>query len=177
MNLDSSDTLMSVNSEAFWARASGAQVILATREGVYSTTAQLSSDAKLKENICKINDDKIIRKNDDVKFNNLTSSDVFDFLRNTSLFNYNFKGQNKPKFSLVAQLIKEPIRSVIVGYNKINKTYAIDVYNYTSILHAGMQEEIKKREMLEARVTSLESDINVLRKELETLKSMLSTVK
>ena len=107
----------------------------------------------------------------------MTSEDVFDFLKNTSLFNYNFKGQNKPKFSLVAQLIKDPIRSVIVGYNKINKTYAIDVYNYTSILHAGMQEEIKKREMLEARVTSLESDIDILRKELETLKSMLSTAK
>lgn len=177
MNLDSSDTLMSVNSEAFWARASGAQVILATREGVYSTTAQLSSDAKLKENLSKLDDTTVIRKNDNVKINNLTSSDVFDFLRNTSLFNYNFKGQNKPRFSLVAQLIKDPIRSVIVGYNKINKTYAIDVYNYTSILHAGMQEEIKKREMLEARVTSLESDIDILRKELETLKSMLSTAK
>lgn len=173
MNIDDPSSLMVVHSNRFWVRCGGSAVLIADDEGVYSSTAKLSSDAKLKENLCKIDDDKIIRKNDDVKFNNLTSDDVFDFLKNTSLFNYNFKGQDKPKFSLVAQLVKGPVRNVIVDYNKVNKTYAIDVYNYASIIHAGVQEEIKKREALEVKVNSLESDIEILRKELEALKSIL----
>lgn len=173
MNIEDPSSIMVVHSDRFWVRCGGSAVLIADDEGVYSSTAKLSSDAKLKENLSKLDDDKTIRKNDNVKFNNLTSSDVFDFLKNTSLFNYNFKGQDKPKFSLVAQLIKEPIRSVIVDYNKFNKTYAIDVYNYASIIHAGVQEEIKKREILEVKVNSLKSDIDALRKELEALKSML----
>lgn len=173
MNIEDPSSLMVVHSNRFWVRCGGSAVLIADDEGVYSSTAKLSSDAKLKENLCKIDDDKIIRKNDDVKFNNLTSDDVFDFLKNTSLFNYNFKGQDKPKFSLVAQLVKGPVRNVIVDYNKVNKTYAIDVYNYASIIHAGVQEEIKKREALEVKVNSLESDIEILRKELEALKSIL----
>ena len=173
MNIEDPSSLMVVHSDRFWVRCGGSAVLIADDEGVYSSTAKLSSDAKLKENLCKIDDDKIIRKNDDVKFNNLTSDDVFDFLKNTSLFNYNFKGQDKPKFSLVAQLVKGPVRNVIVDYNKVNKTYAIDVYNYASIIHAGVQEEIKKREALEVKVNSLESDIEILRKELEALKSIL----
>ena len=173
MNIEDPSSLMVVHSDRFWVRCGGSAVLIADDEGVYSSTAKLSSDAKLKENLCKIDDDKIIRKNDDVKFNNLTSDDVFDFLKNTSLFNYNFKGQDKPKFSLVAQLVKGPVRNVIVDYNKVNKTYAIDVYNYASIIHAGVQEEIKKREVLEVKVNSLESDIEILRKELEALKSIL----
>ena len=173
MNIEDPSSIMVVHSDRFWVRCGGSAVLIADDEGVYSSTAKLSSDAKLKENLSKLDDTTVIRKNDNVKFNNLTSDDVFDFLKNTSLFNYNFKGQDKPKFSLVAQLVKGPVRNVIVDYNKINNTYAIDVYNYASIIHAGVQEEIKKREILEVKVNSLESDIDALRKELEALKSML----
>lgn len=173
MNIEDPSSIMVVHSDRFWVRCGGSAVLIADDEGVYSSTAKLSSDAKLKENLSKLDDTTVIRKNDNVKFNNLTSDDVFDFLKNTSLFNYNFKGQDKPKFSLVAQLVKGPVRNVIVDYNKINNTYAIDVYNYASIIHAGVQEEIKKREALEVKVNSLESDIEILRKELEALKSIL----
>lgn len=177
MNIEDPSSIMVVHSDRFWVRCGGSAVLIADDEGVYSSTAKLSSDAKLKENLCKLDDTTVIRKNDNVKFNNLTSDDVFDFLKNTSLFNYNFKGQDKPKFSLVAQLVKGPVRNVIVDYNKINNTYAIDVYNYASIIHAGVQEEIKKRERLEAKVEALESDIKELKEELRAIKNMLSTGK
>lgn len=177
MNIEDPSSIMVVHSDRFWVRCGGSAVLIADDEGVYSSTAKLSSDAKLKENLCKLDDTTVIRKNDNVKFNNLTSDDVFDFLKNTSLFNYNFKGQDKPKFSLVAQLVKGPVRNVIVDYNKVNKTYAIDVYNYASIIHAGVQEEIKKRESLEAKVETLESDIKKLKEELALIKNMLPTNK
>ena len=177
MNIEDPSSIMVVHSDRFWVRCGGSAVLIADDEGVYSSTAKLSSDAKLKENLCKLDDTTVIRKNDNVKFNNLTSDDVFDFLKNTSLFNYNFKGQDKPKFSLVAQLVKGPVRNVIVDYNKINNTYAIDVYNYASIIHAGVQEEIKKRESLEAKVETLESDIKKLKEELALIKNMLPTNK
>ena len=177
MNIEDPSSIMVVHSDRFWVRCGGSAVLIADDEGVYSSTAKLSSDAKLKENLSKLDDTTVIRKNDNVKFNNLTSDDVFDFLKNTSLFNYNFKGQDKPKFSLVAQLVKGPVRNVIVDYNKINNTYAIDVYNYASIIHAGVQEEIKKRESLEAKVEALESDIKKLKEELALIKNMLPTNK
>ena len=167
MNIEDPSSIMVVHSDRFWVRCGGSAVLIADDEGVYSSTAKLSSDAKLKENLSKLDDTTVIRKNDNVKFNNLTSDDVFDFLKNTSLFNYNFKGQDKPKFSLVAQLVKEPVRSVIVDYNKFNKTYAIDVYNYASIIHAGVQEEIKKREALEDKVNKLEGELAEIKKLLK----------
>ena len=167
MNIEDPSSIMVVHSDRFWVRCGGSAVLIADDEGVYSSTAKLSSDAKLKENLSKLDDTTVIRKNDNVKFNNLTSDDVFDFLKNTSLFNYNFKGQDKPKFSLVAQLVKGPVRNVIVDYNKINNTYAIDVYNYASIIHAGVQEEIKKREALEDKVIKLEEELAGIKKLLK----------
>jgi len=167
MNIEDPSSIMVVHSDRFWVRCGGSAVLIADDEGVYSSTAKLSSDAKLKENLSKLDDTTVIRKNDNVKFNNLTSDDVFNFLKNTSLFNYNFKGQDKPKFSLVAQLVKGPVRNVIVDYNKINNTYAIDVYNYASIIHAGVQEEIKKRETLEDKVSKLEEELAGIKKLLK----------
>ena len=167
MNIEDPSSIMVVQSNSFWVRCGGSAVLIADNEGVYSRTAKLSSDAKLKENLSKLDDTTVIRKNDNVKFNNLTSDDVFDFLKNTSLFNYNFKRQDKPKFSLVAQLVKGPVRNVIVDYNKINNTYAIDVYNYASIIHAGVQVEIKKREAMEDKVSKLEEELAGIKKLLK----------
>jgi hypothetical protein len=173
MSLDNPSSLMVVSDNTYWVRCSGTMVLMADSDGVYSSSTKLSSDAKLKENLCKIGDTVVIRKNENVKFTNLTGDDVFDFLKNTSLFNYNFKGRQEPCFSPVAQLIKDPVRKYIVSFNKHTKSYSIDAYNYVSIIHAGMQEEIKKREALEERVKTSEDKIKELERNIYELKKIV----
>ncbi|WP_368346663.1 phage tail spike protein [Peptostreptococcus anaerobius] len=143
----------------------GNTVLQADNGGVQSKWGYLgSSDVKLKENICKVDCEEVLRKNEEVTFTDLTSDDAYSFLKDTSLFNYNYKSDTSPRFSLITQLVKGRARDFLIKYNKHFKSQSVELYNYISILHAGIQVEIKRNDELEAKVKSLEAEVEELKK-------------
>ena len=118
---------------------------------VYSTR----SDRRLKENI------KYIKS----KQKGLNRENIFDFIKSVDLATYRYKKTGGNNISMIAQDVEEFkfIKDYLVGKNK-DGIRLINTGNYTSMMHIALQEEIKKREVLEDKVKSQEARIKRLEK-------------
>lgn len=118
---------------------------------VYSTR----SDRRLKENI------KYIKN----KEKGLNRENIFDFIKSVDLASYKYKKIGGNNLSMIAQDVEEFkfIKDYLVGKNK-DGIRLINTGNYTSMMHIALQEEIKKREVLEDKVKSQEARIEKLEK-------------
>lgn len=175
MEMDNSSSHMNIRGDyGFWATQNGTQVLSANTSGTYGFGYHNTSDAKTKENIQVFDGGlEILRKNKNKKITNLSKSEILEFIKNIKFYLYNFKHSDKTHLSIMTQDISGNIRDILVNRDEKTGYFGVDLYNYISMLHIALREEIKKREVLESRVASLDLDIGNLRKELEALKSML----
>lgn len=165
MNLDNYNSNINVRDDIFFVNCNGSEVLSANRNGVWGMGSYSVSDARLKENICKLDCDRVTFKNTNVENENFTSEEIFDFIKNLSIFNYNFKDDTSLHVSPITQTITGKFKDTLVGKN--NGKYAIEIYNYTSFIHSALQSEIKKREALEDKVNKLEEELAEIKKLLK----------
>ncbi|MBL6466217.1 MAG: phage tail protein [Peptostreptococcus stomatis] len=175
MEMDNSSSNMNIRGDyGFWATQNGTQVLSANTSGTYGFGYHNMSDSKTKENIKIFNGGLgVLRKNENKEITNLSKSEILEFIKNIKFYLYNFKHSDKTHLSIMTQDISGNVRDILVNRDEKTGYFGIDLYNYISMLHIAFREEIKKREVLESKVASLDSDIGNLRKELEALKSML----
>lgn len=175
MEMDNSSSNMNIRGDyGFWATQNGTQVLSANTSGTYGFGYHNMSDSKTKENIKAFDGGLgILRKNENKEITNLSKSEILEFIKNIKFYLYNFKHSDKTHLSIMTQDISGNVRDILVNRDEKTGYFGIDLYNYISMLHIAFREEIKKREVLESKVASLDSDIGNLRKELEALKSML----
>lgn len=175
MEMDNSSSNMNIRGDyGFWATQNGTQVLSANTSGTYGFGYHNMSDSKTKENIKIFNGGLgVLRKNENKEITNLSKFEILEFIKNIKFYLYNFKHSDKTHLSIMTQDISGNVRDILVNRDEKSGYFGIDLYNYISMLHIALREEIKKREVLESKVASLDSDIGNLRKELEALKSML----
>lgn len=175
MEMDNSSSNMNIRGDyGFWATQNGTQVLSANTSGTYGFGYHNMSDSKTKENIKIFNGGLgVLRKNENKEITNLSKFEILEFIKNIKFYLYNFKHSDKTHLSIMTQDISGNVRDVLVNRDEKTGYFGIDLYNYISMLHIAFREEIKKREVLESKVASSDSDIGNLRKELEALKSML----
>lgn len=142
----------------FFVLTGGRQAIYADSGGAYAAAFVQTSDVRSKENVCLIDDTRLMFKNLDIKNEKLTSEEIIDFVKNTKFYTYNFRGLDKPKFSTLTQDVKnEKIKNVLVHKaSGINKYDSLDLYSYISMLHLALQKEIERNDNLENRLKKLE---------------------
>lgn len=165
MNLDNYKSNMNVRDDEFFVNCNGDTVLSANRNGVWGMGSYSVSDARLKENICKLDCDRVTFKNTNVENENFTSDEIFKFIKELSLFNYNFKDDTSLHVSPITQTITGKFKDTLVGKN--NGRYALEIYNYTAFIHSALQSEIKKREVLEDKVNKLEEELAGIKKLLK----------
>lgn len=165
MNLDNYKSNMNVRDDEFFVNCNGDTVLSANRNGVWGMGSYSASDARLKENICKLDCDRVTFKNTNVENENFTSEEIFKFIKELSLFNYNFKDDTSLHVSPITQTITGKFKDTLVGKN--NGRYALEIYNYTAFIHSALQSEIKKREVLEDKVSKLEEELAGIKKLLK----------
>ena len=165
MNLDNYKSNMNVRDDEFFVNCNGDTVLSANRNGVWGMGSYSVSDARLKENICKLDCDRVTFKNTNVENENFTSDEIFKFIKELSLFNYNFKDDTSLHVSPITQTITGKFKDTLVGKN--NGRYALEIYNYTAFIHSALQSEIKKREVLEDKVSKLEEELAGIKKLLK----------
>lgn len=165
MNLDNYKSNMNVRDDEFFVNCNGSTVLGANRNGVWGMGSYSVSDARLKENICKLDCDRVTFKNTNVENENFTSEEIFKFIKELSLFNYNFKDDTSLHVSPITQTITGKFKDTLVGKNK--GKYALETYNYTAFIHSALQSEIKKREALEDKVSKLEEELGGIKKLLK----------
>lgn len=165
MNLDNYKSNMNVRDDEFFVNCNNSTVLSANRNGVWGMGSYSASDARLKENICKLDCDRVTFKNTNVENENFTSEEIFKFIKELSLFNYNFKDDTSLHVSPITQTITGKFKDTLVGKN--NGRYALEIYNYTAFIHSALQSEIKKREALEDKVSKLEEELAGIKKLLK----------
>lgn len=165
MNLDNYKSNINVRDDEFFANCNNSTVLSANRNGVWGMGSYSVSDARLKENICKLDCDRVTFKNTNVENENFTSEEIFKFIKELSLFNYNFKDDTSLHVSPITQTITGKFKDTLVGKNK--GKYALETYNYTAFIHSALQSEIKKREALEDKVSKLEEELAGIKKLLK----------
>lgn len=165
MNLDNYKSNINIRDNEFFAKCNDSTVLSADRNGVWGMGSYSVSDARLKENICKLDCDRVTFKNTNVENENFTSDEIFKFIKELSLFNYNFKDDTSLHVSPITQTITGKFKDTLVGKNK--GKYALETYNYTAFIHSALQSEIKKREALEDKVSKLEEELGGIKKLLK----------
>ena len=165
MNLDNYKSNINVRDDFFFVKCNDSEVLSANRQGVWGMGSYSVSDARLKENICKLDCDRVIFKNTNVENENFTSEEIFKFIKELSLFNYNFKDDTSLHLSPITQTITGKFKDTLVGKN--NGRYALEIYNYTAFIHSALQSEIEKREALEDKVSKLEEELAGIKKLLK----------
>lgn len=165
MNLDNYKSNINIRDDEFFAKCNDSTVLSADRNGVWGMGSYSVSDARLKENICKLDCDRVTFKNTNVENENFTSEEIFKFIKELSLFNYNFKDDTSLHVSPITQTITGKFKDTLVGKN--NGRYALEIYNYTAFIHSALQSEIKKREGLEDKVSKLEEELAGIKKLLK----------
>lgn len=165
-------TYMSVSRQSdFKAVVEGSWVLSASSEGAWARGFHEMSDFRLKENVVKLdNPDITLKPNPKSRSDYVTESEIIDFVKNTNLFNYNFKFAKKPCFSMMAQSAKGKIKELLVCKNS-DGNESIELYNYTSLLHQAIKNLFKRNDELESRVKTLEEEMkeikNLIKKEGE----------
>lgn len=165
MNLDNYKSNINVRDDEFFVNCNNSTVLSANRNGVWGMGSYSVSDARLKENICKLDCDRVTFKNTNVENENFTSEEIFKFIKELSLFNYNFKDDTSLHVSPITQTITGKFKDTLVGKNK--GKYALETYNYTAFIHSALQSEIEKREALEDKVSKLEEELGGIKKLLK----------
>lgn len=165
MNLDNYKSNINVRDDEFFVNCNNSTVLSANRNGVWGMGSYSVSDARLKENICKLDCDRVTFKNTNVENENFTSEEIFKFIKELSLFNYNFKDDTSLHLSPITQTITGKFKDTLVGKN--NGRYALEIYNYIAFIHSALQSEIKKREVLEDKVSKLEEELAGIKKLLK----------
>lgn len=161
-------TYMSVSRQSdFKAVVEGSWVLSASSEGAWARGFHEMSDFRLKENVVKLdNPDITLKPNPKSRSDYVTESEIIDFVKNTNLFNYNFKFAKKPCFSMMAQSAKGKIKELLVCKNS-DGNESIELYNYTSLLHQAIKNLFKRNDELENRVKTLEEEMKEIKKLLK----------
>ena len=113
------------------------------------------------------------RVKDDIKYigiedNAVNRNNIFEFIKNVDLATYKYKKIGGNNLSMIAQDVLKfrYIKDYLIAKDS-NGLLSINMGNYTSMLHAALQEEIKKRETLEDRVGKLEEELAEIKKLLK----------
>lgn len=153
--------------------------ILATR--VEATTIVQTSDKKLKENIRYIDSPKKTSK--DIKDETITKDEIFNFIKNIKLCEYNYIESDVDKIGIIANDLvgnkvgNKIVTKVIEDITEVNEDMEEVVigaeeklvYDVTNMLFAAigaLQEEIRKREELEKENKELKDDIKLIKEKL-----------
>lgn len=143
---------------------------------VFADNVQQGSDIKLKENIRYIDAPKKISK--DVKDETITKEELFDFVKNLKVCEYNYIESDKDKIGFIAndvvgdkigdkvvsnhieeiKEVTEEGEEVVVG---TEETLTYDVTNMLFATIGALQEEIRKREELEDRLKKIEEKLGI----------------
>lgn len=116
------------------------------------------SDRRVKDNIKYIEDGP----------GNINKSNIFDFVKTINLATYQYKKFSGSNLSMIAQDVQRFrfIQDYLVVKDS-DGLLSINMGNYTSMLHVALQEEIKKREVLEDKVGKLEEELAEIKKLLK----------
>ncbi|MGP1540824.1 phage tail spike protein [Peptostreptococcus stomatis] len=113
------------------------------------------------------------RVKDDIKYigiedNAVNRNNIFEFIKNVDLATYKYKKIGGNNLSMIAQDVLKfrYIKDYLIAKDS-NGLLSINMGNYTSMLHAALQEEIKKREVLEDKVNKLEEELAEIKKLLK----------
>ena len=108
------------------------------------------SDRRVKNNI------KYIKNNDST----INRNNIFNFVKSVDLATYKYKKIGGNNLSMIAQDVLKfrYIKDYLIAKDS-NGLLSINMGNYTSMLHVTLQEEIKKREELETKVSTLDFEI------------------
>lgn len=121
------------------------------------------SDAREKENIRYIGDTRVMFKNINISNPDITNEEIIDFIRNEKIATYNYRKIKSNGISLIAQnvLKYENVSKYLI--DNINDRYSVNLYNYTSMLHVALQEEMKKTDELKKEVEDLKQEISKIK--------------
>lgn len=116
------------------------------------------SDRRVKDNIKYIEDGP----------GNINKSNIFDFVKTINLATYQYKKFSGSNLSMIAQDVQRFrfIQDYLVVKDS-DGLLSINMGNYTSMLHVALQEEIKKREVLEDKVNKLEEELSSIKQLLK----------
>lgn len=92
--------------------------------------------------------------------------EVSDFIKEIDIASYKYKENNIENISIIAQDVAKNKEIAKYILTKDNKGYSVSLYPYISTIHIALQEEIKKRELLEAKAEKLESRLKKLEEAL-----------
>lgn len=113
------------------------------------------------------------RVKDDIKYigiedNAVNRNNIFEFIKNVDLATYKYKKIGGNNLSMIAQDVLKfrYIKDYLIAKDS-NGLLSINMGNYTSMLHVALQEEIKKREVLEDKVGKLEEELAEIKKLLK----------
>lgn len=113
------------------------------------------------------------RVKDDIKYigiedNAVNRNNIFGFIKNVDLATYKYKKIGGNNLSMIAQDVLKfrYIKDYLIAKDS-NGLLSINMGNYTSMLHVALQEEIKKREVLEDKVGKLEEELAEIKKLLK----------
>jgi phage minor structural protein, N-terminal domain protein len=116
------------------------------------------SDRRVKNNIKYIEDES----------KSINRSNIFDFVKTVDLATYQYKKFSGSNLSMIAQDVQR--FRFIQDYLVVKDSeglLSINMGNYTATLHIALQEEIKKREALEDKVSKLEEELAGIKKLLK----------
>lgn len=116
------------------------------------------SDRRVKDNIKYIEDES----------KSINRSNIFDFVKTVDLATYQYKKFSGSNLSMIAQDVQR--FRFIQDYLVVKDSeglLSINMGNYTATLHIALQEEIKKREALEDKVSKLEEELAGIKKLLK----------
>ncbi len=119
------------------------------------------SDRRVKDNIKYI---KNIKNNDST----INRNNIFNFVKSVDLATYQYKKIGGNNLSMIAQDVQR--FRFIQDYLVVKDSgglLSINMGNYTATLHIALQEEIKKREALEDKVSKLEEELAGIKKLLK----------
>lgn len=140
------------------------------------------SDLKIKENISFVTKkDVILKENKDFIPSKLEDRDILDFVKNIRLATFNYKGDKKSSFSMIAQDVNlyKGVRDYLITENnqdendKSNRYLAINQVNYHSCLHRAFQLHLEDYEKEKAKNIELQNRVISLENELEEIKKLL----
>ncbi|MBC2575224.1 phage tail protein [Peptostreptococcus canis] len=170
MEMGNSESNMNIRGEyGFWASQNGTQVIRADTNGTYGFGYHNTSDAKTKENIKRFESGtEFLRVNKNKKITDITKEEVIKFIEDAKFYLYNFKHNDKTNLSIMTQDVMGNVRDVLVNKDKKTGFFGIDLYNYSSMLHVTLQEELKKTEELKKEVENLTQEISKIKELLNS---------
>lgn len=127
------------------------------------------SDAREKENIKYLEEDRVFFKNKDIQNVDISKNDIIEFIKNEKIATYNYRKFGISGLSIIAQnTLKNKSVANYLLTNR-NDRYAINMYSYSSMIHLALQEEMKKSERLQTEIKTLNDRVNALENIINSL--------